>query len=74
MSHKERLLSPNSEKSRKQATQIRIDEELFLDIKSISEMELRTLNAQIEYFLIQGVDEYREGRKHLFEQKLEAAQ
>lgn len=41
------------------ATQIRIDEELFNSIKSISERELRTLNSQIEFFLINAVQDYK---------------
>jgi hypothetical protein len=40
------------------ATQLRIDENLFVKIKHIAELELRTMNAQMEYFLIKGVQEY----------------
>lgn len=42
----------------KSATQIRIDEKLFEKIKLIAELELRTMNAQIEYFLLNGVTQY----------------
>jgi len=42
----------------KSATQIRLDDELFSKVKAISEMEIRTMNAQMEYFLRKGVDQY----------------
>lgn len=44
----------------KASTQIRIDEELFLHIKEIAEREFRSMNSQIEYFLMKGVERYEE--------------
>ena len=46
-------------KKNKAATQIRIDEELFDELKEIAEKEMRTLNSQIEFFLAQSVSNYR---------------
>ena len=67
MSKKRLLEDVGNEKPRKQATQIRIDEELFLDLKTIADDELRTLNAQIEYFLLHGVKEYHQARKNFYQ-------
>ena len=47
--------------------QIRIDDELFKDIEVIAEAELRTLEAQFEYFLMRGAEEYTYGRRHLLD-------
>ena len=42
------------------STQLRIDETLASKLKYIAEQELRTMNAQIEYFIKQGVARYEE--------------
>ncbi len=42
----------------KVATQIRIDEETHLKCKYIASEELRSLNSQMEYFIVKGVQEY----------------
>ena len=46
----------------KAATQIRVDETAYAKTKAISEKELRSLNAQMEYFIIKGIDAYE--REH----------
>lgn len=40
------------------ALQVRLDESTHQKLKSISEKELRSLNAQLEYFVIQGIKAY----------------
>ena len=40
------------------ATQMRYDEVLYEKTKIIAEKELRSLNAQIEYFIKKGVEQY----------------
>ena len=42
----------------KMSSQIRLDEELFAKVKAIAKRELRTMNAQFEYFIRQGVEQY----------------
>ena len=42
--------------NRKVATQMRYDEVLYEKTKRIAENELRTINAQIEYFMKRGVE------------------
>ncbi len=42
----------------KMATQIRLDENNYKKLKQIADRELRSLNAQMEYFLIKGVEQY----------------
>lgn len=42
----------------KVALQIRLDEATHQKLKVIAEGELRSLNAQLEYFVIQGIKEY----------------
>ena len=44
--------------NRKVATQMRYDEVLYEKTKRIAENELRTINAQIEYFMKRGVEAY----------------
>lgn len=44
-------------------TQIRIDEQLAEKLKAIASAELRTLNAQMEYFLKKGVEQYERQQK-----------
>lgn len=43
----------------KVATQIRLDEELYNDLKRIAEVEKRSLNNLIEYLLTSGVKVYQ---------------
>lgn len=40
------------------ATQMRYDETLYEKTKVIAENELRSVNAQIEYFMKQGIEAY----------------
>lgn len=42
----------------KVATQMRYDETLYEKTKFIAENELRTINAQIEYFMKKGIEAY----------------
>lgn len=42
----------------KTATQIRLDEDLFERLKTIAEREMRSLNSQMEYFLLKAVIQY----------------
>lgn len=42
----------------KVAMQIRLDETTHQKLKLIADKELRSLNAQLEYFLMQGIKEY----------------
>lgn len=44
--------------AKKVALQLRIDEEVHTKLKEISEQELRSLNAQIEYFILMGISKY----------------
>ena len=43
---------------KKAAFQLRIDEKAHRKLKSIAEKELRSLNAQIEYFICRGIEKY----------------
>jgi hypothetical protein len=45
-------------------TQIRLNEELHGELKAIAARELRTMNAQIEYFISQGIAEYARAHPH----------
>lgn len=44
----------------KVATQIRLDETMHKKVKYISEKKLRSLNSQMEYFILKGIEEYEE--------------
>ena len=44
----------------KLASQIRLNDVLFEKIKAIALMEMRTMNAQMEYFLNRAVSDYEE--------------
>lgn len=48
--------------SRKIATQMRYDEVLYEKTKIIAQEEMRTINAQLEYFMKKGVEAYE--REH----------
>ncbi len=43
---------------RKIALQLRLDEKVHSKLKIIAEKELRSLNAQLEYFIKLGVESY----------------
>jgi hypothetical protein len=43
------------------AIQIRLDENTHARVKSIAEKELRSLNAQMEYFIIKGIEQWEAG-------------
>ena len=40
------------------ALQTRLDENTHQKLKFIADKELRSLNAQLEYFILQGIKEY----------------
>lgn len=40
------------------ALQIRLDDTTHKKLKKISEVELRSLNSQLEYFVIQAIKDY----------------
>ena len=42
----------------KLATQIRLDEYLHAKVKLISDREMRSINAQMEYFIKKSVEKY----------------
>jgi hypothetical protein len=42
----------------KSASQIRLDESVFAKVKAIAQKELRTMNAQMEYFIVKGIEQY----------------
>ena len=44
----------------KVAMQIRLDEDTHRKLKVISEKELRSLNAQMEYFIIKGIEAFED--------------
>lgn len=52
--------------NRKIATQMRYDEELYEKTKYIAENEMRTINAQIEYFIKKGVEAYEKENGIIF--------
>ena len=58
------------------STQIRLNEELYEKLRLISGKELRSLNAQMEYLLLKGVEQYEKENgtikmDHLYEGALE---
>jgi len=42
------------------ATQIRLNDELYEKLRIISGKEYRSLNAQMEFFLVRGVEKYEQ--------------
>ncbi len=44
----------------KVATQIRLDEVTHAKLKCIAEKELRSLNAEMEYLILKGIEAYEE--------------
>lgn len=47
---------------RKAAFQLRLDEDAHRKVKQIAAREFRSLNAQLEYFIVKGVEQYE--REH----------
>lgn len=52
---------------KKVATQIRLDESLYNLVKGIAEEEMRSLNAQMEYFIKAGAERHLLERKKFFD-------
>ncbi len=46
----------------KTAFQLRLDEQAHQKVKQIAEREFRSLNAQLEYFIVRGIEQYE--REH----------
>ena len=42
----------------KMSSQIRLEERLYEKVKTIAEKELRSMNAQMEYFISRAVEQY----------------
>lgn len=42
---------------------LRLNENLHQQLKEISEKELRSINAQIEYFILKGIEDYKKNNK-----------
>lgn len=49
--------------SNKTVISLRLNENLYSQIKEISEKELRSINAQIEYFILKSVEDYNKNNK-----------
>lgn len=49
------------------ALQIRLDETVYELVKGIAEEEMRSLNAQMEYFIKMGAEQHLLGRKRYFD-------
>ena len=45
---------------KRSAFQLRLDKEAHRKVKAIADKELRSLNAQIEYFVYRGIAEYED--------------
>ena len=45
---------------RKVALQLRLDENAHRKLKIIAERELRSLNSQLEYFILRGIKSYED--------------
>ena len=42
----------------KAAFQLRLDEKAHQKVRQIAEREFRSLNAQLEYFIVKGIEQY----------------
>ena len=42
----------------KSAFQLRLDEDVHQKVKQIAKREFRSLNAQLEYFIVKGIEQY----------------
>lgn len=51
------------------AFQLRLDEDTHRRIKAIAEKEMRSLNAQIEYMLLESIDRYEKAHGALEERQ-----
>ncbi len=51
----------------KVALQIRLDEATYDLLKGIAEDEMRSLNAQMEYFIKKGAEQYLQERQRFFD-------
>lgn len=51
------------------ALQTRLDETIHQKLKFIADKELRSLNAQLEYFILQGIKEYETNHGQIEVQK-----
>ncbi|CAL7899306.1 TA system antitoxin ParD family protein [Fusobacterium necrophorum] len=49
--------------SKKIALQLRLDEELHQKVKEIAEKELRSINAQLEYFILKGIENFEKNQQ-----------
>lgn len=47
-----------NEKGTKIATQLRIDEDVYERLRKVADREIRSINAQMEYFIIRGLEQY----------------
>lgn len=45
--------------SEKKQMLLRLSEEIYNELKEVSEKELRSINAQIEYFILKGIEDYK---------------
>lgn len=54
----------------KVALQVRLDFETHRRLKEISELELRSLNAQIEYFILKGIERFDWEKEHQFDHNI----
>lgn len=53
------------------ALQLRIDEIIHKKVKVISSKELRSLNSQLEYFILKGVQEFEKQNGVISDEDLE---
>ena len=49
--------------AKKIALQLRLDEELHQKVKEIADKELRSINAQLEYFILKGITDFEANQK-----------
>ncbi len=44
-------------------TQLRLNKDLHKRLKEIAEQEYRSLNSQMEYFIMKGIEDYEKQKK-----------
>ena len=49
--------------AKKIALQLRQDEELHQKVKEIADKELRSINAQLEYFILKGIKDFEASQR-----------
>jgi len=49
----------------KTATQIRLEDEVYNKLKLVAEKEIRSINAQMEYFIVKGIEEFERNNGNL---------